>query len=215
MSLTINIELTDQDLEHFARAKEMASKAAAGKSNDEIAQAATELLGKAQQSNPPEFVRNRLLMLDTLIAMLRDEGWALPQEDAEHVRSALAYFAAPSDAIPDSVPVLGFLDDAIMIELCARDLCHEMDAYDDFCDFRQREAERHGQKPEVVGRAEWLTGRREELQDRMHRRRSRESGRAAGVGYGSSTGYGSTSGYASARSYSESGWRPGPLSRLR
>lgn len=215
MPLTINIELTDQDLQHFAGAKEKASKLAAGRSNDEIVQAATELLGRAQQSNPPEFVQSRLMVLDTLIAMLRDEGWALSEDDAGHVRSALVYFAAPADAIPDTVPVLGFLDDAIMIELCARDLRHEIEAYDDFCEFRQREAERHGQKPEMVGRAEWLAGRRDELQERMHRRRTRESGRAAGVGYGSSTGYGSTSGYSSGRSYSESAWRPGPLSRLR
>jgi uncharacterized membrane protein YkvA (DUF1232 family) len=215
MPLTINIELTDQDLEHFARAKEKASQMAAGKSNAEVVEAATELLGRAQQSNPPEFVKNRLLVLDTLIAMLRDEAWALGEQDAANVRAALTYFAAPADAISDSVPVLGFLDDAIMIELCARDLHHEIDAYDDFCEFRQREAGRHGMQPESVGRADWLNGRREELQDRMRRRRTRESGRAAGVGYGASTGYGSTSGYASARSYSESGWRPGPLSRLR
>jgi hypothetical protein len=215
MPLMINIELTDQDLEHFARAKETATKMAVGKSNAEVVDAATELLGRAQQSNPPEFVKNRLLVLDTLIAMLRDEGWALSEADSANVRAALVYFAAPADAIEDTVPVLGFLDDAIMIELCARDLRHEIDAYDDFCDFRQREAARHGQQPEAVGRAEWLAGRRDELQDRMRARRSRESGRAAGVGYGSSTGYGSTSGYASARSYSDSAWRPGPLSSLR
>ncbi|MFC5578106.1 YkvA family protein [Lysobacter niabensis] len=215
MPLTINIELTDQDLEHFTRAKEKAFQAAAGKSNEEVAQAATELLGRAQQSNPPEFVKQRLLVLDTLIAMLRDEAWALSEADAGNVRAALSYFAAPADAVPDTVPVLGFVDDAIMIELCARDLHHEIDAYDDFCDFRQCEAGRQGQKPETVGRADWLEGRREELQDRMRRRRTRESGRAAGVGYGSSTGYGSTSSYASARSYSDSAWRPGPLSRLR
>ena len=77
MPLLINIELTDQDLEHFGRAKETATKMAAGKSNDEVVEAATELLGRAQQSNPPEFVKHRLLVLDTLIAMLRDEGWAL------------------------------------------------------------------------------------------------------------------------------------------
>ena len=81
------------------------------------------------------------------------------------------------DAIPDDVPVLGFLDDAIMIELCARDLRHEIEAYDDFCEYRQREADRRGLKPETVGRADWLDRRREELQERMHRRRSRDSGR--------------------------------------
>lgn len=204
MSLTINIDLSDRDLEHFRGTIEAARKAAGSKSNDEIAQAASELLTKAQQSDPPEFVRQRLLLLDTLIAMLRDEGWALSEEDAAHVRWALVYFAVPNDAIPDSVPVLGFLDDAIIVELCARELRHEIDAYNDFCDFRQREAGRHAMKPETVGRADWLAGRREELQERMHRRRSREGGNGFGTGYGSSSGYGATN-----RSYSDGGWRPG------
>lgn len=203
MSLTINIELSDRDLEHFTRLIERARNAAADKSNDEIVQAATQLLAKAQESDPPEFVRDRLLRLDTLIAMARDEGWALSAEDAAHVRWALVYFAAPADAIPDSVPVLGFIDDAIMIELCARELRHEIEAYEDFCDYREREAGRHGLKPEAVGRADWLAARREELQDRMHRRRAREGGRGFGTGYGSSSGYGGSS-----RSYS-SAWRPG------
>ena len=201
MSLNINIELSDRDLQHFSDMQEAASKAAADKSNAEIVQATMELLTKAQQSDPPEFIKSRLLVLDTMLAMARDEGWALSAEDTAQVRSALIYFAAASDAIPDDVPVLGFLDDAIMIELCARDLCHELDAYNDFCDFRDREAARRGLKPETLGRADWLSGRREELQERMRRRRSREGG--MGTGYGASSGYGSGS-----KSYCD-GWRPG------
>ncbi|MFC3549543.1 YkvA family protein [Lysobacter cavernae] len=205
MSLTLNIELSDRDLQHFTGMIETARKAAGNKSTDEIVQAATQLLDKAQHNHSPEFVKDRLQLLDTLIAMIRDEGWALAEEDATHVRSALVYFATPSDAIPDSVPVLGFLDDAIMIELCARELHHEIEAYEDFCDFRQRESERRGLKPETVGRADWLGSRREELQERMHLRRSRDFD--AGQGFGS--GYGGSSSYGPIRRYSDGGWRPG------
>jgi len=52
-------------------------------------------------------------------------------------------------------------------------------------------------QPATVGRADWLEGRREELQNRMHRRRERETG----VGYGGSSGYGR-------RSYLKNVWRP-------
>lgn len=198
MSLSINIELSDRDLEHFARGREKARQLAAGKSTEEIVQAAAVLLQTAESTEPPQFVRERLDILDSLIAMVRDEGWALGEADANHIRGVLEYFTTAADAINDSIPVLGYLDDAIMIEICSRDLRHELEAYDDFCEFRQREAERRGISPQNAGRADWLEARREELQDRMHTR----SARTAGTGYGRSSGYAGT-----ARSYGPA-WRP-------
>jgi hypothetical protein len=205
MPLIINLELSDQDLQHFAGVVESSREAAANYSNKQVVDAATQLLSKAQLSSPPEFVKERLLVLDTLIAMMRDEAWGLSDADCANVRSALVYFAHGADAIPDSVPVLGFIDDAIMIELCARELRHEIEAYNDFCEFRQRESERRKLEPSSVGRADWLESRREELQDRMHRRRNRDFRGGFGSGFGASSSYGPVS------RYSDSGWRPGPF----
>ena len=39
--------------------------------------------------------------------------------------------------IPDDIPIIGFIDDAIMIELVVRDLAAEIDAYADFCDYKK------------------------------------------------------------------------------
>jgi uncharacterized protein (TIGR00369 family) len=80
-----------------------------------------------------------------------------------------------------------------------RDLKHELDAYDDFCDYRDHEARRRGLQPDKLGRADWLESRRDELVDRMHTRRERDFG----------TGYGSSSGYASKQTSYTRGWRPG------
>jgi hypothetical protein len=66
---------------------------------------------------------------------------------------------------------LGFLDDAIMIELVARELKHEMEAYQDFCDYRQRLSQ--SGDGSAASREGWLDARRKELQARMHRRRGR------------------------------------------
>lgn len=197
MSLTLTIELSDRDLEHFTKAIEAARATAADMPTEKVLGAATALLATAQNSRVPDFIADRLDQLDTLIAMVKDEGWALPTADVQHVTAALAYFADPKDIIPDHVPVLGFLDDAIAIQLCVRELGHEIEAYDDFCEYRQEEAQRRGLDPKSVGRAEWLDSRREELQGRMHRRRERDSG----VGYGGSSGYGR-------RSYLKNVWRP-------
>ena len=198
MSISLNFELNDSDLEHFQAAMTSAKKAADGKSSQEIVNCAAKLLEDAQKVRIPDFILQRLLRLDDMIAMVRDEAWALPEADRERVLSALMYFCDPNDVIPDSVAVLGFLDDAIMIELSVRELKHELDAYDDFCDFRQQQAQRLGLQADKVGRADWLEGRREELVDRMHQRRERDMG----------VGYGSSSGYASGKSYVRT-WRPG------
>lgn len=199
MSITLNIELNDRDLEHLQSAMAAAQKAVAGKSDAEVVDCASRLLVEAQKGTLPDFIVQRLVRLDDMIAMVRDEAWAMDAEDRSRVISALAYFCDPDDVIPDNVAVLGLLDDAIMIELAARELQPELDAYDEFCDFRQHQAERLGQQADKVGLAGWLGTRRDELVERMHRRRGER-----GVG----SGYGSSSGYASGRTYVRA-WRPG------
>ncbi len=203
MSLTLNFELTDRDLAHFQEAAERSRKAVEGKSSDDIIAAAEKLLGDAKNVQTPDFIQTRLLQLDDMIAMLRDAGWNLTDDDHKRVLSALAYFADPADLIPDNVQVLGFLDDAVMIELAARDLKHELEAYDEFCEFRTSEAERRGLDPKTLGRTDWLDARSEELQSRMRRRRDRDFG----FGYGRSSGYGG----GERESYVRP-WRPGVFS---
>lgn len=202
MSISLTIDLNDRDLEHFQKAMETSKKAAEGKTPKEVVELAGKLLADAQKVHVPDFVRERLLHLDDMIAMVRDEGWHMEDADRQRVMSALVYFVDPSDVIPDNIEVLGFLDDAIMIELCVRELRHELEAYDDFCEFRAHEARKRGIEPAGIGHADWLEGRREELVSRMHARREREEG----VGYGSSSGYGSRQ-----ASYVRA-WRPGLFS---
>jgi hypothetical protein len=171
MALEFTIEISDQDLPFFMQAMQRAEQRASGKSAQQILDAATKTFADSQTQNMPQFVRSRLAAVENLIAMAGDEGWALAVDDRNRVVAALTYFADPEDLIPDNVPVLGFLDDAIMIELVERVLQPEIEAYADFCSFRSSEAEDRGADAGKLGREEWLEGRRAELQARMRQRR--------------------------------------------
>ena len=173
--MRVSFELDEDDLKHFRLIMREARKSAARLAPEEIVASAEHLLGRIAGDKVPNFIAERLDKLRTMIEMLADVEWRLPNKDATRVLNALAYFTEPEDLIPDHIPGLGFLDDAIMIELVVRELRHEIDAYRDFCDFRSRQLPTRGIKrsaPQVT-REEWLDGRRKELQARMHRRRAR------------------------------------------
>jgi uncharacterized membrane protein YkvA (DUF1232 family) len=173
MGLRVSFELSEDDLRHFRLIMREARKAAAGALPEDIVASAEELLKDVGKTGIPKFVSDRFEKLEVMIRMISDHEWALPEQESTRVLNALAYFCEPEDLIPDHIPGLGFLDDAIMIELVVRELRHEIEAYLDFCVYRANKSPRTGIKNKTsdVSREQWLESRRTELQDRMRRRR--------------------------------------------
>ena len=172
--MRITFELGDDDLKHFQLIMQNARQTAARIPPEDIVAAAEKLLSNVAESSKPGFIVERLQKLKLMINMLSDLEWRLPHQEATRVLNALAYFAEPEDLIPDNIPGLGFLDDAIMIELVLRELKHEVDAYNDFCTYRERLRHDSGGKAKP-SREDWLDNRRFELQQRMRRRRKRSA----------------------------------------
>ena len=172
--MRVVIDLSESDLEHFRSAMRRAREAAQHVSTEDIIAAARKLLEETRSVVVPQFVAERMQKLETMIQMAQDPDWHVTDAERLEVLSALTYFCDPEDAIPDHIPVLGFLDDAIMIELVVEELKHELDAYEDFCAYRSSpQADFDGDGK--VDRAEWLSVREQELLERMRRRRGRDS----------------------------------------
>ena len=121
-------------------------------------------------------IRGRLVCLThAWTRMLEDADWKLEGAHRQRVLEALAYFAEPGDLVPDHIPGLGFLDDAIMVDLVVRELRPELDAYELFCSYRDEERARAGVDPEA--RSHRLLERRRAMYTRMESRREERARR--------------------------------------
>ncbi len=180
--MKISFNLTDADLKYFRRVMKEVREKSRNKHEDEIVAAVRGLLQQIDGTSVPDFVAERIAKLEQLTDMLEDDEWALSGRDRERVVRSMAYFAEPEDIIPDRVPVLGLLDDAIMVELVVGDLIFEIEAYEDFCRFRETREERFGSDEDHATRGEWVIARRKQLHARIRRRRSRRRQQSRGTG---------------------------------
>jgi len=167
MAFEVTFELKESDLDHFRDVMRKAQDGAKQLSEEEVLEHASKLSQEIKVDVPP-FVSERIAKLETLVAMIKDSEWQIPEEEKADVLSALAYFSDPEDLVPDHIPVLGFLDDAIMIELVVTELKEDISAFEEFCAYREREEAR---TDETVTRDEWLDAKRRELHSRMRNKR--------------------------------------------
>jgi uncharacterized membrane protein YkvA (DUF1232 family) len=179
MPLTVTLELSDLELEHFRSLMRLARDRTDRRTPREIAAAASAEIARLQAVARSPFVARRIERVGRLVAMLEDPEWALPEPERQRVLDGLAYVAEADDLVPDNVPVLGLVDDAIMLELVLSELQHELDGYEDFDVYRQQEAARRAKPGQhrPVTRADWLDAQRVALHQRIRQRRERDLAR--------------------------------------
>jgi len=175
MPLDITFRLSDRDLNHFQAIVDRGKAAIEELHNsDSVEVAARQIIKDTKSIDLPDFIGDRLEKLDVVVNMLGDKEWQLGVKESKRVLGALVYFCDPEDLIPDHLPGLGFIDDAIYVEIVIRELQAEIESYEEFCAFRLTEENRRkekGQDPHVK-RDEWLAEKRAALHKRMHRRGS-------------------------------------------
>ena len=179
MSFDITITLSEEDVQRFQESIDKGRHVVADpEAAEKVEELAAELIDKVREIDLPSFISDRLLKLQILINMIRDTEWQLDDEDRDVIRSVLYYFINPDDVIPDDVPGLGFLDDALYAEIVIQELANEIRSYQEFCQFRIAEETRLSKlgKDTRVGREDWLASKRAALHARMRERQKLAKG---------------------------------------
>jgi uncharacterized membrane protein YkvA (DUF1232 family) len=165
--MRIVLDLSDKDIRYFRSCLQTVKKGALSSDESVVLKASADLMAQVAAAEAPEFVQERISKLGLLVQMLEDQRWRLTGNDRSRVLNVLAYFVDPDDLIPDRIPGIGYLDDAIMVELVLQELRHEIEAYEPFCEF-----EESGERaPEETAQ------KRAQLQTRMQRNRRDERDR--------------------------------------
>jgi uncharacterized membrane protein YkvA (DUF1232 family) len=179
--MRIVLDLSDKDIRYFRSCLQTVRKGTLGSDEKVVLKAASDLMAQVAAAEAPEYVRDRIAKLGLLVQMLEDQRWRLTGADRARVLNVLAYFVDPDDLIPDRIPGLGYLDDAIMVELVLQELRHELEAYQKFCEF-QKSGERAPEETEHKRLQLQTRMRRDRREERERRRRRRSSGTKAPIG---------------------------------
>jgi uncharacterized membrane protein YkvA (DUF1232 family) len=169
--MRLTLELSERDLNFFRQALRTAREAVRHADEADIVDAIDDVLTEIKQAEPlPDFVARRIPQLETMIQMLKDREWGLPRDERDRLLSTFVYFGDPEDIVPDDIPVIGYLDDVIIIELVVREMHHVREAYDDFCEFRDSYDKRYGGGQDSAIRRDRIDRKRQQLHQRMKRR---------------------------------------------
>lgn len=127
---------------------------------------------RASKKTPP-FVIDAIGVLADLVDLIQDDEYAAPKRVRDEVLAALAYFSNPEDLIPDHVPGLGFLDDAIMVKFIEEEFSSELWGYRKFRKLRDSAEQRPWAKPGSDRLQERLRADRKRIRGQIEEREAK------------------------------------------
>jgi uncharacterized membrane protein YkvA (DUF1232 family) len=139
----------------------------------QIAAAARRLLYTEARTHGSGAIARRLARLAELERMRADGGFALDAELGARIETLLSYVEQPDDLIPDDVPVIGQLDDAILADLLLRELGPALADYADYRAWREQRVQYAvpDAAPPELGWEAWVAARRREVEALRAQRR--------------------------------------------
>ena len=169
------LELSDDALARYNDIVQRLSPTHARFSADQIAGAARRVLRAALKGQESAFIKARMRRAGEMRSALKDEQWTIPAALACNMREIIDYLDDPTSLIPNDVPVVGQLDDAILVDIAMDALRDELDNYADFCRFRWQEAARLQVTEVACDREQWLAERARERRLELQLKRVRDT----------------------------------------
>lgn len=169
------IDLSEGAVERFNSWLTHLGRRGAPLNRDHLATAARELCRDAAAEAPePPCIEQRMKLLDAAAAMIADAQWSPASAEAAGLATEMVRYAnGQQQLLPNSLPAIGRLDEAIAVDAAWPKLEAEVDAYLDYCRVRSLEAALRGC---AVGsfpftREDWRRARRAqaELEHRLGR----------------------------------------------
>jgi uncharacterized membrane protein YkvA (DUF1232 family) len=176
--IKIVFELDGDDIEYFKKLFQKAQRSASKLDPDQVLSEGKKLVKKIRNSKRvPPFVLQAIEPLDHLVHLLEDKDYEVPDSVRKEILATLAYFSDPHDLIPDSIPGLGYLDDAIMTRILEQQFEAELWGYRKFCTFRDRAEQRPWTSAARARLPERLADERRKIREQITERRTQRKGR--------------------------------------
>lgn len=70
-----------------------------------------------------------LSQIRLLVTMVRDKTFTMDWTSKSMILGALVYFLLPADSVPDIIPIVGYVDDSVVIGAVVRQLSREIERY--------------------------------------------------------------------------------------
>jgi uncharacterized membrane protein YkvA (DUF1232 family) len=133
---------------------------------DQLASAARELIDDPAQGFAPACIHQRMRRAAAIDRMRTDPEWGVDAAVASVGTLVIDYLRGPMALIPNALPVVGRLDDAILVDAAWAGIADEVRDYLDYCRLRHVEATLRGEARTHFGftREYWLDARRAELE---------------------------------------------------
>ena len=172
----VTFSLDESDAAYFRSLYRRAKKGARELDKTSVIREARDIVKRVRGSKKtPKFVIEAIDVLADLVEIIQDDEYAAPKKVRDEVLAALAYFSNPEDLIPDHVPGLGFLDDAIMVKFIEDEFKHELWGYRKFRKLRDSAEQRPWSAPGSERLRKRLDADRKRIRADIEKREAKEA----------------------------------------